>query len=147
MSKEFSLAVGRASEKTPDDAMPFRVEGSDAQLYAYPPTEGQLALIMGTLAGGSLVDRAASVLDIFWSLLDEDTEVELRRRLRDRNDPFTIQDVLNIMDWVIEEVTGRPTKSSSDSTPSPPTNGRRSTGSARPAASTRSRSPRTASAT
>jgi hypothetical protein len=146
MSKSFALAVAEANGAV-EDALPFQMEGDDTQLYAYPPGEGQLVLLMGLTGNQNPVALASTVLDVFWELMTEDTARVLKRRLNDRSDPFGIQDVMHIIEWLIEEVTGRPTQSSSASTPSRTTSGRRSTATARQRASTRSTSPRAASAT
>jgi hypothetical protein len=147
MSKSFALAVAEANGQV-EDALPFQMEGDDTQLYAYLPGEGQLVLLMGIVGGGQdAQSTATTVLEIFWSLMEPDTARVLRRRLADRTDSFGVGDVMNIVEWLVEEAAARPTQSSSASTPSRTTSGQRSTASARPRASTRSRSPRTASAT
>ena len=147
MSKSFALAVAEANGLV-EDALPFQMEGDDTQLYAYLPGEGQLVLLMGVAGQGQPPQEVAgTVLEIFWSLMEPDTARVLRRRLTDRADSFGIGDIMNIVEWLVEEAAARPTQSSSASTPSRTTSGQRSTGTARPRASTRSRSPRTASAT
>lgn len=147
MTKSFQLAAAEAAGLT-EDALPFEMEGHDDQLYAYLPTEGQLVLLMGAMSEFSgAEEQGMAVMDLFWSLMEPETATALRRRLRDRTDSFGLQDILNIIEWLVEESSARPTKSSSASTPSRSTSGQRSTAPARRQASTRSRSPRTASAT
>lgn len=149
MTKSFELAVKRANDgDDADERMPFQMEGSDEQLYAYPPTEGQLVLLIGAMAETERADqRAAAILDTFWSLLTEDTIAVLKRRLRDRNDTFGLADIMNIIEWIVEDSTGRPTKSSLASLPSRATSGHLSTGGVQRRASTRSRSAPIASTT
>ena len=146
MSKTFALAAAEATGLT-EDALPFQMEGSDEQLYAYPPSEGQLVLLMGLIGDQEPQALAATVLDVFWQLLEPETATIVRRRLNDRSDSFGIANVMNIVQWLVEETAARPTQSSSASTPSRTTSGPRSTGTARKRASTRSTSPRTVSAT
>ena len=147
MSKEFTLAVQQANEQV-DETLPFKMQGDDTQLYAYLPTEGQLVLIMGAMSDiGNPQEQAATVLDTFWSLLEEDSRAVLRRRLADRHDTFGVGDILNIVEWIVEEVAARPTQSSLASMPSRATSGHLSTGGVPRKASTRSRSPRPVSAT
>lgn len=151
MAKEFALAVQRdleSDEVEADERMPFTMADDDTQLYALPPTTGQLALLAGAMSEFADEGRvAASVMDMFWSLLDEDTGRHLRGRLRDRKDVFELEDVMNILEWVVEETTARPTKQPSDYLESRASSGRRSTAPARKRASTRSPSPRIVSAT
>lgn len=147
MSKSFALAVSEANDDL-DEKLPFKMEGDDTQLYAYRPTEGQLILLMGTMADDSDgAQSAATVLEVFWSLLDDDTAANLRRRLRDRRDTFGIADILNIIEWIVEETTARPTKSSLASVPSRATSGHLSTGGVPRKRSTRSPSRPIASTT
>ena len=146
MSKSFSLAVEEATSAEYNESMPFQVEGSDEQLYAYRPTEGQVALLLG--AGAARPEEMASTfMELFWSLMDEETAAILRHRLMDRHDRFGLADIVQIVEWIVEEATGFPTQPPPASTRSPATSGQRSTATARQRASTRSRSPRAASAT
>lgn len=147
MSKEFTLAVQEANGQV-DEALPFTIQGDDTQLYAYLPSEGQLVLVMGAMSDlAEPQQQAATVLDTFWSLLDDHSRQVLRRRLADRHDSFGIGDILNIVEWLVEEAAARPTQSSLASMPSRATSGHLSTGGAQRRASTRSRSPRPVSAT
>lgn len=146
MSKEFALAVQETNGDV-DEKLPFTMQGDDTQLYAYLPTEGQLALVVGAMGDMAPEQQAAQVMSTFWSLLDEQSAVVLRRRLADRHDSFGIADVLNIIEWIVEEAAARPTQSSLASTPSRATSGHLSTGGVPRKASTRSRSPRPVSAT
>lgn len=148
MVKEFALALEREIDDEPDEQMPFTMADDDTQLYALMPTESDVALAAGALSQyAEDGEKVVAVLDLFWSLMTEDTARHLRRRLRDRKDRFGVPDIMNVLEWIIEERTGRPTKPSSGSTASPPSTGARSTANSRPKASTRSRSRQTASAT
>ena len=146
MSKTFALAVQTANDDV-DDLMPFQMEGDDTQLYAYRPTEGQLILLVGATGDTDSGQMAADVLGVFWSLLEDETAAVLRRRLRDRHDTFGIADIMNIIEWIVEETSARPTKSSPASLPSRATTGHLSTGGVPRARSTRSRSAPIASTT
>lgn len=148
MVKEFALALERELEDEPDELMPFTMAGDDTQLYALLPTEADVALAASAMSAyAEDGEKVVAILDLFWSLMEDATARHLRRRLRDRKDKFGVPDIMNVLEWIIEERTGRPTKPSSGSTASPPTTGARSTANSRPKASTRSRSRQTASAT
>ena len=147
MTKSFGLAAREAVGDV-DDRLPFNFEGTEEQLYAYLPQSGQLVLLLGALNDYAAdQERAAVVLDVFWSLLEEETANLLRRRLRDRQDSFGLADVMAIVQWIVEEAAARPTESSLASLPSRATSGHLSTGGAPRKASSRSRSPRPVSAT
>lgn len=149
--KSFELAAAEAMGI--DDRLPFTMAGDETQLYAYPPSEGQMVLLLGLIDLDATSDTAAAsqgaadVMGVFWELLEEETAVHLRHRLRSRTDAFGLQDIMNIIEWLVEEAGARPTTRSSDSTSSPGTTGSRSTATARQRASSRSTSRRTASAT
>ena len=148
MVKEFALALEREIETEPDELMPFTMADDDTQLYALMPTEADVALAAGALSQyAEDGEKAVAVLDLFWSLMTDETARHLRRRLRDRKDRFGVPDVMNVLEWIIEERTGRPTKPSSASTASQPSTGASSTVNSPRKASTRSRSRQTASAT
>lgn len=148
MVKEFALALERELEDEPDELLPFQMQDDDTQLFALMPTEADIALVAGAMSQfAEDGEKAVAVLDLFWSLMDDATARHLRRRLRNRKDRFGVMDVMNVLEWIVEERTGRPTKPSSASTASQPSTGARSTANSRPKASTRSRSRQTASAT
>jgi len=146
MSKTFELAVQAATDGE-DERLPFKMQGSDEQLYAYKPSEGQIVLLMGLASDSTSAEAGATVLEVFWSLLDEDTTTVLRRRLIDRTDPFGLADIMNIIEWIVEETSARPTQSSLASLPSRATSGHLSTGGVPRKRSTRSASRPIASTT
>lgn len=145
--KSFDLAASEAAG-VDVDRVPFTMAGDDTQLYAYLPSEGQMVLLLGLASDTADAGSSSSmVMDVFWELMDDDTRRHLRRRLLSRTDRFGLGDVMNIIEWLVEESSARPTTPPSGSTSSPGSTGTRSTASARQKASTRSSSPRTASAT
>lgn len=146
MSKSFAVAVKRADEE-PVEALAFNVEGTDQELYIRPPKEGQIALVMSVMGGyaeGS--DQVATVINVFMNMLDEDSAGVIKRRLLDTDDDFDLEDVMEILQWAVEEAAARPTQSSPASTPSRRSSGRRSTAPVPVRGLTRSPSPSTASA-
>lgn len=125
--KEFTTAVRAAEEREHEDyAYPFVVDGRE--LVAYRPTDGQSAILMAA-AGRftSLTDKIAGAIDFFVSVMDEESRDYLVGRLLDRDDDFGMEEVEEILEWLTEEWTGRPTKSSSVSTPQRRNGGRNST--------------------
>jgi hypothetical protein len=84
-------------------------------------------LIATTGRHSSQVDKIAGAINFFNSTLDDDSSEHLVSRLLDRRDNFGIEEVQDIVEWMIEEWTGHPTVQSSASTPSRPTGGKTST--------------------
>lgn len=149
MSKNFTLAAQAALEPEDERKLPFQMAGDDTQLYAYEPSEGQLLILLGAIGSDSRSDaeRSAEVLEVFWSVLSDETSRHLRGRLMDRRDAFGLGDVVHIIEWIVEEAAAHPTQSSPASLPTRATSGHLSTGGAPRGRSTRSRSAPVASTT
>lgn len=139
--REFVTAVDAATEDR-DEGTPMRIDGTE--LRYYKPTDGQLAVFMaanGRHARGE--DRVAAAIDFFVNVFDKDDQTYVVNRLLDRDDPFGLEQVEEILVAMIEEWTGRPFQSLSGSTPLPKNGGPKST--RRTRKSTSSASPTTAS--
>lgn len=151
--REFSTAVEAvAAEEAEDLAVEFRLVERDAEdeiirekiCRAYPPTDGQLAMMMAGLGRHSKTeDQIASVINFFVGVLDEESHQYIVDRLLDRNDPLGLAQVQEIIEYLTEEWSGRPTESPSVSTRSRQSGGQKSTRST--SKSTSSVSRRTAS--
>lgn len=145
--REFITAAEAAGENGEDfgSDITIKVDGRDVRIM--PVNEGALAML---LASDSMPvhQKVSAAINFFFSILrDGHDEDYFKQRLFDRRDPFGGAQVAEIVEAVIEEWTGDPTQSSTDSTGSPPSTGESSTASAPRKGSTRSSSHRTASAT
>lgn len=125
--REFTTAAKEAA--TPegdDDGMGFNVDG--VMCRCFRPGDGQLAVLMATTSSyNSQSEQIAGIINFFASVLDDGSHNYIVTRLLDRKDRFGISEVQDIMEWMIEEWTGRPTNSPFVSTSSPPSTGRSST--------------------
>jgi hypothetical protein len=142
---EFEVAA--TPEEDRPDRYPFHARGTEQTLWARRPKDVQLTYLMSKMTGrraGTLA-AAGSYLDFFMSVLDDDAADIIEERILDPDDDFEIDDVQEILEGLMEQWSGRPTRSSSGSTGSPPPTGPRSTGPARVKASKRQRSQSTAS--
>lgn len=131
--KQFEVAAKPKEEnvgvqfRLPDHVAPGQKQ-TFSDLTAYQPDEAQFAVLMATTGrGASDSDRVAGFVNFFVNILDTDGADYLTGRLLDRNDPFGIANVEEIMDFLTEEWTGNPTQGSSGSTPSPQSDGQNST--------------------
>lgn len=111
MSKSFITEVKERVEapegELPEGALEFEVDGFDCT--AYQPTPEMFALLM--LATGrhtSFNEAVAGFLDWFNACLDRESAQHLAQRMLDREDDFGLEEVQNIVEWWIEEWTGRP---------------------------------------
>jgi hypothetical protein len=138
-----SFITAAREEITEDRTLQFELASSDGktqeQYLALPPTEAQVAVFaaaFGTDAPEK--DRMAAVIDFLRGTLHKDDFAQIRNRLLDRNDELDFGLMVEIVGWLMEEMTAFPTQQSSDSTPSRAATGPRSTGRAPSKASTRS---------
>lgn len=126
--KEFKTAVDEAEREDAGDegVLEFNLDG--VMCTAYRPKDGQLAVLMASTGRhSSEQEHVAGLINFFVAVLDDDSHNHIVARLLNRKDPFGLEQVNNIMHWMIEEWSGRPTKSRSDSTGSRQTDGQNST--------------------
>lgn len=127
--REFVTAVAESEGKAAGEdttLIEFSVDGK--MCNAYRPTSGQIAVYMATAGRhATREDNIAGVVDFFAGVLDRGSRDYLIRRLMDREDPFEVEQVEEIISYLIEEWSGRPTEQASDSHKSPPSTGTSST--------------------
>jgi hypothetical protein len=123
--KEFTTAA-READVPADEIMEFVVDGQTCRCFQ--PSNGQLAILLASISSTqSWTHQVAGVINFFDATLDDDSRAYITRRLLDRQDRFGIDEVQEIIEWMVEEWSSRPTPSPSGSTPSPPKGGRKST--------------------
>jgi hypothetical protein len=93
------------------------------------PTDGQIAVLMATTNAKHLTEgeMVAGIINFFASTLDDQTHNYITNKLLDRKDPFGLLEVQDIIQWMMEEWSARPTKSSPASTQSQRSDGPNST--------------------
>lgn len=126
--REYVTQVEEANAD-PDEVLKgdiIKVDGKELRYYR--PGDGQLAVLMASSGKHSRDnDRIAGLINFFHSVLDKDGASYIEDRLLDREDGFGIKEVTEIMEDMVEEWGGRPTKRSSGSTQLPRTTGQKST--------------------
>lgn len=126
--KEFVTAARELEEEGAEEEQPVEFSVDGQMCFAYRPSGGQVAVLMATTGRHtSENEQIAGFLNFFVSVLDEDSHAYLVSRLLDRTDPFDLDQVQAISSYLMEEWSGRPTKSSSGSTGSRRSTGRSST--------------------
>ena len=124
--REFITAVEDAFDEEPDEGTSIMLDGREMQFFK--PTDGQIAMFMSSNGRHSSTgNRVAGIIDFFMGLFDDDDQTYLSDRLLDRTDPFGVKKIEEILESMLEEWSGRPTKSSSGSTRSRTSGGRKST--------------------
>lgn len=134
--KEFITAVedieheiAQEGKDSPEErAVKFTVDGRE--MWAYPPTQGQLVFMMAAMGRGQTQDtRLSGMVNIMMECLREDDKDYLESRLltQDPKRRLPVSMVENIFEHLVEEWFGRPTQSPSDSANSQPSDGQNST--------------------
>lgn len=108
-------------------AEPIDIEVRGVEMVAEPPTAGQFALYLRRVSSGG-VKALRAQFDFLVTLLSEESVDELEKMLDDGME-FTIFD--EIVAFLLEEWTQRPTEPSSAASGSPKSTGKRSTAKAR----------------
>lgn len=125
--REFNTAVREVTE--PDDVQkgtPFIVDGHECRCYK--PKDGQLAVLMSSTGRhSSTQEQIAGLINFFVAVLDDASHEYIVGRLLDGKDDFGLEQVQDIMEWMVEEWGGRPTQRPYVSTSSPPSAGPNST--------------------
>ena len=132
--KNFDTAARRGASAV-DNAVEVAFQIDGEELIAYPPTSGQMVLLLTAVDGG--IGSIQAMFDFLGAVLDDDGVELIKDKLQEGMD---LAIVTEIVQYLIEEWSGRPTESSSDSPASRKSTGQRSTAKPRKkAATTRSR--------
>jgi hypothetical protein len=126
--KEFVTAAKEIEdeESGEDGVVEFAIDGT--MCTAYRPGDGQIAVLMATTGPhASENEQIAGFINFFVSVLDEGSHSYIVSRLLDRTDVFGMKELNDISEYLMEQWSGRPTKSSSGSTGSRRKTGRSST--------------------
>lgn len=144
--KNFTTA-SKEDAKIEREELPYAINGVD--LIAYAPDENQITLFSASFAeDAGRGDTAYAINQFLKNTHDRKSYAHIRSRLDDPEDPFGYDNPIeDIIEWLFEEASARPTEPRSDSTGSRDSTGNSSTGNSRAKGSTRSSSTRVASAT
>lgn len=135
-TKHFEMAL-RAVEEDPEeeDFITFTFpdpnydEGVSPEFKAYRPSPSQFAIAMSaTGPRRDLGVKLAGIIDFMVEVLDDDGQAYVTNRLltSDRKDPFGLEELTDLMNWMVEEWTARPTEPPSVSSRSASRGGQRS---------------------
>lgn len=103
-----TAAKAKAEEGTTEEGVVrFPIDGHE--VTAHKPDEAMIAIMIartGRLSSNSEV--AAAAIDFFMYVLDRNSARYIQDRLFDREDPFGLEEVVEILYDLIEEWSGRP---------------------------------------
>lgn len=155
LAVEFDTAVARAlaegEEAEVKETLTFTIVERDpdtdeildkVECTAYKPNEGQIVILMADVMGrrATFVDKIAGTIDFFTDILDQPSKDYVVGRLLDPDDPLGLTELQPIINHIVEEWGGRPTKQPTDFSPSRKPGGQRSTRHTSKSTSSRSRS-------
>jgi len=123
--REFVTALEKSEQEGDEADLHFKIDGHE--MRAYKPTEGQFALLVMAMGRHTTdMDQFAGIIDFFIQVLDEPSQRYVIDRMMSRVDIIPMSEVVEIMEWMIEEWGGRPFQKQSGSTSSPPKGGPKS---------------------
>lgn len=124
--KEFTRSAQQDDSPLGDEPLEFTIGGDE--FIVYPPTTAMFALFLASQADNrSIPDQMAGVVDMIDNLLEPSQRSTFHKRLLDREHPLDFDVLQEIIEWMLEEWSARPTQQSSDSSSSRKTAGRKST--------------------
>lgn len=126
--KQFRTSAKNADPEAPIGE-PLTVDIDEREITFLPPTSGQIAILLaGSDETHTDMESAAALINFFFSMIESDSDsTYMRKRLFDRRDPFGIDEISELIDYVMGEWSATPTRRPSDYLPSQRTTGRRST--------------------
>jgi hypothetical protein len=138
--KSFSTAAKAAShDKEAPIQPPITFEHDGRTVTASAPTGPQFALFLSAFGETAPeTNRIFDSLNFFAERFNRDDSSYFKRRINDPDDPFDMEALSEILTWLIEEWSGRPTTSPSDSSSLPTATGNDSTAGPQDAALTHS---------
>ena len=138
--KSFSTAAtATAHEKDLPIGPDAQFEYGGREVTAHSPTAPQLALFLAAFGDtADMGSRVVDTLNFFNSRFSREDAAYFKRRLNDPDDPYDFAKMSEILSWLIEEWSGRPTISPSESVSLPTPTGNGSTAGPQDAALTHS---------
>lgn len=126
--KSFSTAAKSVEDNQIPIGAPLEIEFDDRKIVLNPPTTGQWAVTMaGNSDSSDTREQLATQINFFFSLLEDQDASWFRHRLFDRDDPFDVDNIAELIEYAMEEWAGRPTTPSSTSSTARSNGGKRST--------------------
>lgn len=124
--REFVTAVEDAFDPDKDQGQKISLDGHE--LTVYKPTDGQYMIYIAESGRHSTSEQQiAAAVNFFMGLFGPNDQAYLAGRLLDRDDPFGMAKIEEIVSAVVEDWAGRPTQQSSGSASRQKSGGRKST--------------------
>jgi hypothetical protein len=112
----------------PDEADILRFKIDKTEIVCFRPNDGQIAMLLASTSRYTKFEtRLAGMIDFMVGTMDDDSREYVVARLMDRDDEFGMEQMEEILEWMVEEWVARPTQPPSDSSPSPKNDGERLT--------------------
>lgn len=127
--KAFTTAAKAAAhERDLPIGPPVKFDFDGRTCTANAPTAPQLAVFLAAFSDTAQAQVSVTdSINFFHSRFEREDAAYFKRRLLDPEDPFEFDEVVEIITFLLEEWSGRPTTSPSDSAPSRTATGKSST--------------------
>lgn len=150
--REFTTAAVKEGENLQSERNSVQFLHDGQEVTFYEPSSAQMAIMTTVRASRDIgLNEVRTLMGFFFGMMDEETYEYFQARMMDPMDPLSDIEaeggMIDILDYLTEEWSGKALKEPSDYQQSPKQTGRSSTGSTRAKASTSSRSRSTASST
>lgn len=127
--RQFTTQAKQTSERViSNEEVTYTIDGRDVTFL--PPTSGQIAIAissMSDLTENQGVEGAGAIINFFFSLLNAEDHLHFKRRLFNRDDPFELDQISEIVEALFEEWSAHPSQPQPDSLGLPHSTGPRST--------------------
>ena len=102
-----------ARESTLENPVPveFAIEG--IQFEAHPPSSGQVTLMMASQADGDPIEISKGLLEFLLAILGDEQYITFENGLK--SGEIQMELVMEIVEWLVEQWSNRPTTSASAS--------------------------------
>jgi len=139
--RTFGDAVKAAERAEEDYQEPITVNILDREVTIEYPGSGQAIYMTATIAGtDGDITQVGELVQFLYHLVEEEDAIFIKHSLLDRKSGFDGESVIELIEYLTEEWSSRPTRSLTGLSKSQPRTGPSSTGGARRKASTPSRS-------
>jgi hypothetical protein len=139
--RSFGDAVKAAERAEEDVQPPVTVDILGREIVLEYPGSGQVVFMTAALAGNDGdITQVGEVVQFIYHLVSDEDQQYIKSKLLDRYSGFDGEAVIELIEYVTEEWSSRPTRSASSSSPSRRATGASSTAGARRKVSTSSTS-------
>ena len=114
--KEFKTAA-KAKKRRDNGEHPIEIEFKldDREMKAKAPKDASFIMLAASADDDNPAASAIEMMRFLDNCLEKSDRDHISKRLRDPDDLFDFDDVVSLFEYIVEEISARPTESSPDS--------------------------------